>query len=98
MGITLNVPAYIYGDNQSVLFNTYIPSSILKKKSHSIEYQFTREGAAIDEWRTAYVNKNEKESDLLTKKLPYCEKRRGFVRNLLHHIYSLVGLSACGGV
>jgi hypothetical protein len=26
-------------------------------------------------------------ADLLTKLLPAGEKRRGFVRNLLHHIY-----------
>ena len=55
----MNVPAYIYGDNQSVIFNTTIPDSTLKKKSHSIAYHFTREAEAINEWRTAYVNMNE---------------------------------------
>ena len=98
MGIPVNDPAYIYGDNQSVLFNTSIPDSTLKKKSQSIAYHFTREGSARDERRTVYANTNKNESDLLTKQLTACEKRRGFVRNLLHHIYSLVGLSACGVV
>ena len=98
MGIPVNGPAYIYCDNHSVLFNKSIPDSAVKKKSQSIAYHFTREGAAKDEWRTAYVNTNENESDLLTKQLPSCENRRFFVRNLLHHIYSLVGISACGGV
>ena len=73
-GIPVNGPAYIYGDNQPVIFNTYIPDYNLKKNSHSISYQFTREGAAKDEWRTAYVNTNENESDLLMKQLPACEK------------------------
>ena len=59
MEIPVNVPAYIYGDNQSVIFNTTIPDSTLKKKSHSIAYHFTREAEAINEWRTAYVNMNE---------------------------------------
>ena len=98
MGIAVNGPDYIYGDNQSVLLNKSIPDSNIKKKSQSIAYHFTREGASIVEWRKSYVNTNENKSDLLTKQLPACENRRGFVRDLLHHIYSHVGLSACGGV
>ena len=87
MGIPCEGPAYIYGDNQSVLANTTIPDSTLKKKSQSIAYHFVREGAARDEWRTAYVNTNDNESDLLTKLLPDGEKRKWFVRCLLQHIY-----------
>ena len=98
MGIPVNGPAYIYDDNQSFIFNTSIPNSTLNKKSQNIACHFTREGAARDGWRTAYVNMNENDSDLLTKQLPACEKRRVFLRNLLHHSYSLMGLSACGGL
>jgi hypothetical protein len=87
MGIPVNGPAYVFGDNQSVLANTSIPDSTLKKKSQSIAYHFVREGSARDEWRTTYVNTNDNEADLLTKPLPSGEKRRGFVRNLLHHIF-----------
>lgn len=90
MGIPCEGPAYIFGDNQSVLANTTIPESVLKKKSQSIAYHFVREGAARDEWRTSYCNTNDNEADLLTKLLPNGEKRRGFVRRLLHHIYSAV--------
>jgi hypothetical protein len=87
MGIAVNGPCYISGDNQSVLANTTEPGSTLKKKSQSIAYHFVREGVAKDEWRTSYVNTHENEADLLTKLLPAGAKRRGFVRNLLHHIY-----------
>lgn len=87
MGIPCEGPAYIYGDNQSVLANTTIPDSTLKKKSQSIAYHFVREGSARDEWRTTYVNTHENEADLLTKVLPHGEKRKGFVRRLLHHLY-----------
>ena len=79
MGIPCEGPTYIYGDNQSVLANTTIPDSTLKKKSQSIAYHFVREGSARDKWRTTYVNTHENESDLLTKVLPYGEKRKGFV-------------------
>jgi hypothetical protein len=87
MGIPCEQPAYIQGDNQSVLYNTTIPDSTLKKKAQSIAYHFVREGSARDEWRTSYVSTHDNESDLLTKPLPSGEKRRGFVRNLLHHIF-----------
>jgi hypothetical protein len=87
MGIPCEGPAYIQGDNQSVLANTTIPDSTLKKKSQSIAYHLVREGAARDEWRTAYVNTHENEADLLTKLLPSGEKRHGFVKRVLHHIF-----------
>ena len=87
LGIPVTGPAFILGDNQSVLANTTVPESVLKKKSQSIAYHFVREGTARDEWRTSYVNTNENESDLLTKVLPFGEKRKKFVRCILHHIY-----------
>ena len=79
MGIPYEGPVYILGDNQSVLANTTIPDSTLKKKSQSIAYHFVREGSARDEWRTSYISTHDNESDLLTKVLPNGEKRRHFV-------------------
>ena len=87
MGIPVNGPAFVLRDNQSVLANTSIPDSTLKKKSQSIAYHFVREGVAKDEWRTVYVNTHENPADQLTKPLPAGEKRRNFVRMLLHHIF-----------
>jgi hypothetical protein len=87
MGIPVNGPSYVFGDNQSVLYNTTIPDSTLKTTSHSIAYHFVREGVARDEWRTTYVNTHDNAADLLTKTLPAGEKRHMFVRMLLHHIF-----------
>ncbi len=39
-GITVDEPAYIFGDNQSVLANTTAPGSTLKKKFNAIAYHF----------------------------------------------------------
>lgn len=89
MGIPMEEPTYVYGDNQSVLANTSNPDSQLKKKSLSIAYHFVREGCARDEWRTTYINTHFNLSDLLTKSLPSGEKRKSFVRMILHHIYPL---------
>ena len=84
MGIMCEDPTFVYGDNKSVLVNTSMPGSTLKKKMNSLSYHFIREGFARDEWRTAYVNTNFNLADLLTKCLPSGEKRRGSVRKFLH--------------
>ncbi len=86
MRITVDEPAYVFGDNQSVSANTSATASTLKKKSNAIAYHFVREGCAKDEWRTAYVNTHEHVADLLTKPLPSGDKRWKFVQMLLHHI------------
>ena len=86
MGIPCEGPSYVYGDNQSVLCNTTMPDSTLKKKSQSIAYHLIREGVARDEWRTTHVNTLLNEADLLTKTLSG-EKRKGFVRMILHHVF-----------
>ena len=70
MGVPVLGPTCIFGDNKSVLCDTSIPDSQLKKKSQSIAHHFVREGTARDEWRTAYANAQDNESDLLTKVLP----------------------------
>ena len=90
MGILVDLPSFVYGDNQSVLFNTTVPDSTLKKKSQSIAYHFIREGSARDEWRTSYINTSVNPADLLTKPLAGSTKRMDFVRMMLHHIFGSV--------
>ena len=86
MGITLDCPTYIFGDNQSVLANTTVPHSQLKKKSSSIAYHFVREGVSRDEWRTTYLNTHLNPADMLTKSLSGGEKRTRFISCVLHYI------------
>ena len=90
MGIPVSGPTYIFGDNQSVLFNTSIPESTLKRKSQSICYHFVREGCARDEWRTAYVNTKSNPADILTKPVPYGELRKKLVSMILYHLFDTV--------
>jgi hypothetical protein len=84
MGITVDEPAFVFGNNQTVLANTTAPSSMLKKKSNAIAYHTVREGCAHDEWRTTYINTNNNVADLLTKPLAG-PKRSKFAGMLLHH-------------
>ena len=86
LGIPCDEPAFIYGDNRSVLANTTMPSSTIKKKMHSLSYHFIREGCARDEWRTAYVSTHENCADLLTKPLPPGEKRSKLFWKFLYRV------------
>jgi hypothetical protein len=96
MGIKVDEPAFVFGDNQSVLCNTTSPASTLKKRSNAIAYHFVREGVARDEWRTAYVNTDENLADLLTKPLSG-QKRAKFVRMVLNHVFPEKGNGDMGG-
>ena len=87
MGIPVNNPVFTYGDNQSVLWNTSVPDSMLKKKSNSIAYHFVREGVAKNKWRMTYVKTTINPADLLTKALRSGENRRRKVRMILYDIY-----------
>ena len=86
MGIPVNNPAFVHGDNQSILWNTTVPESILKKKSSSVAYHYIREGCAMDLWRTGYVNTKFNPSDILTKTVSSITDRMRKIRMLLYDI------------
>ena len=70
MGIPVKIPTFVFRDNQSVLSNTPMPHSTLKKKSSSLDFQFFQEGVEKSEWRTTYLNTHLNPSDMCTKSLP----------------------------
>ena len=67
MGVRIDGPTYVYGDNMSVIHNTSKPESVLKKKSNSICYYFVREAFAMRECLTTHVPTARNWADLLTK-------------------------------
>ena len=87
LGIPVDEPAFEFGDNKSVLANTTVPGSMIKKKMNSPSYHFIQEGCARDEWCTAYVNTLLNFADLFTKCLLPGEKRSLFVKKFLYWIY-----------
>ena len=70
MGITVMGSSFLYGDNQSVLCNTCIPDSTLRRNNHAIAYHFVREGVAREEWVTGYIKIENNVSNPLTKTVP----------------------------
>ena len=86
MGVKIDGPTYVYGDNMSVIHNTSKPESVLNKKSNSICYHFVRESVAIRECLTTHVPAVRNWADLLTKVL-FGRKRRELVQGVLFDIY-----------
>ena len=56
MRIPINGPAYVFGDNKSVLVNSSKPDFVPKKKNNFIAYHLICEETARDKWRVTYFN------------------------------------------
>jgi hypothetical protein len=69
LGVVLDGPALMLGDNMSVVLNTTVLSSVLKKKHIAIAYQRVREAIAARIMRFAYIKSEENVGDFLTKPL-----------------------------
>jgi len=88
MGILVSLPTLIYGDSQSVLWNTTVPDSTLKKKSSDVVYHYCREGTARSEWITNFISRtNLNPSDILTKTVHTLSDRARKVRSMLYDIH-----------
>ena len=85
MGIPLDGPTYIFGDNMSVIYNTQKPESVLKKKSIAICYHYMRESVAMGECLTAHVRSEDNPADLCTKIMSGGQKRDRLVDMVLHY-------------
>ena len=86
MGVPLTGPAFVYGDNMSVIHNTQRPESTLKKKSNEICYHFVRESVAMDETRIGHIETGENQADLATKVIAGGRKRDYLVGKLLYDL------------
>ena len=69
MGVPLDGPALMLGDNMSVVVNTTLPSSVLKKKHCAIGYHCVREAIAAGIMRFAHIPSTENIADIMTKPL-----------------------------
>jgi hypothetical protein len=69
LGVALDGPALMLGDNMSVVLNTTVSSSVLKKKHNAIAYHRVREAIAARIMRFVYIKSEENVSDILRKAL-----------------------------
>ena len=69
LGVPIDGPSMMYGDNQSVVLNTTVPFSVLKKKWHACSYHRVREAIAGKIIVFKHINSEENFADVLTKPL-----------------------------
>ena len=73
-GVPIDGPADFFCDNESVVKNTSIPTSVLAKKHNAVNYHIIRESAAAGILRVAKIPTKENKSDALTKILPHSQR------------------------
>ena len=86
MGVPIEGPTHMYGDNMSTTHNTQFPESQLKKKSDSICYHAVREAVAMGEL-TGHVKTDENLADILTKVVVGGIKQKNLVQMYLYDIH-----------
>ena len=70
MGVEPDGPALMLGDNNSVVLNCTMPSSVLKKKHNACAYHRVREAIAGKILKFAHIPSEMNYADVLTKPLP----------------------------
>ncbi len=70
LGVPIRGSALLLGDNMSVVLNTTIPASPLKKKHLSCAYHRIREAIAAGIIDYAHIESKENMADIFTKPLP----------------------------
>ena len=69
MGVEIAGPAILYGDNMSVVLNTSVPSSVLKKKMLALSYHRVREAGAARIILFLFTPSGLNKADFITKEL-----------------------------
>ena len=80
MGVPIEGPTHMYGDNMSTIHKTQCSESQVKKKSNSICYHAVKEAVAMGELLTGHVKTDENPADILTKGLGGGIKRKNLVQ------------------
>jgi hypothetical protein len=70
LGVEVDGPAMMFGDNKSVVINTTMPSSQLKKKHNAIAYHRIRKAIAAKIINFFHIRSEDNFADILTKPLP----------------------------
>jgi hypothetical protein len=73
MGVPLDGPAWMFGDNQSVLTSANVPHSSLNKRHNALAYHRVREAISAKVLYFIYVPSKKNAADIFTKFLPWVD-------------------------
>jgi hypothetical protein len=86
MGVPVDGPACVCGDNVSVTHVAQRPESTLKKKSNSVCHHCCQESVAMNESVTGHVPTEQNMADLCAEVIPGGAQRDFLVMSTLHDI------------
>ena len=69
LGVSIEGPTIMFGDNQSVVMNCSLSTSTLKKKHNAIAYHRVREAVAAGVINLVHVSTKDNIADIMTKPL-----------------------------
>ena len=69
LGVPIDGPAYLFGDNLSMITSSTIPSSSLKKRHNMLSYHRVREAIASGILNLFHIPGTENPADVMTKTL-----------------------------
>jgi hypothetical protein len=85
VGVPIDGPALLLGDNSSVVLNTLVPSSVLKKKHHACAYHRVREAITGNIMRFVHIPETTNYTYVLSKLLSN-KAFHNLVKPLLFHV------------
>jgi hypothetical protein len=85
LGVPVDGPALLLGDNNSVVLNTSVPSSILKKKHHACAYHRVREAITGGIMNFVHIKGTTNYADMLSKPLSN-DAFHGLIKPLLFRV------------
>ncbi len=71
LGMPLDGPAWMFGDNESVVKSAMFPHSSLIKQLNAWAYHHVRKAIAAKVWHFCHIPGNQNPADVLTKFLPW---------------------------
>ena len=66
-GVEIHGPSFLFGDNQSVVTSSTVPSSVLNKRSSALNYHRVREAIAAKILKFLHIAGKENPADILSK-------------------------------
>ena len=73
LGVHVDGPSWMFGDNMSVVMSSTIPSSTLKKRWNALSYHRVREAVASGIINVIHLSGDENPADVLTKIMPHAK-------------------------
>jgi len=71
MGVPIDGPAWLLGDNKSVITSSTLPSSTLSKRHNALAYHCVRAAVAANIIKFCHIDGNDNIADVMTKFVPH---------------------------